>query len=281
MSRRSNGREDSALPHSFEAEQAVLGGLLLDNPAAWRAVANVVSAEDFYQPEYKLIFAAIGALAGSGKPCGVPAVVTELERESQLTAAGGMVRIGSLARETATASTIQHYAHVVLERSQRRAFIEAAERAAMQARNGHGSSLEELIHTTREELHSIERRGRRESLDWRALELGNPPEREWAIEHWLGMGHVTLLAGGGGTGKTLLAQAMGSCLALRREYLDWMPAERRVLMWATEDDRDELWRRQRPLPAGSGSRCRISRTGWCCTRMTANRWNSPAFSISG
>lgn len=85
---------------------------------------------------------------------------------------------------------------------------------------------------------------RRMPLDWRALESQQPPERSWAIEHWLPMGHVTLLAGAGGSGKTTVAQALGSCLALRREYLDWIPAERRVLLWAAEDDRNELWRRQ-------------------------------------
>jgi hypothetical protein len=81
-------------------------------------------------------------------------------------------------------------------------------------------------------------------LDWRALESQTPPERSWAIEYWLGMGHVTLMAGDGGSGKTGVAQALGSCLALRREYLDWVQAERQVLMWACEDDIDELWRRQ-------------------------------------
>jgi len=86
---------------------------------------------------------------------------------------------------------------------------------------------------------------RRAPLDWMALEQQELPERQWAVEHWLGMGHVTLLAGGGGMGKTLLAQSIGSCIAVRRrEYLDWIPAQRRVLMWATEDDHDELWRRQ-------------------------------------
>lgn len=84
----------------------------------------------------------------------------------------------------------------------------------------------------------------RKPLDWRALEAEIPPERAWAIEHWLPMGHVTLLAGAGGSGKTTVAQALGSCLALRREYLDWIPADRRVLLWAAEDDRNELWRRQ-------------------------------------
>lgn len=84
----------------------------------------------------------------------------------------------------------------------------------------------------------------RSPLDWRALERQELPERQWAIEHWLGMGYVTLLAGAGGTGKTLIAQTLGSCVALGHEYLDCVPAKRRVLMWACEDDHDELWRRQ-------------------------------------
>jgi hypothetical protein len=86
-------------------------------------------------------------------------------------------------------------------------------------------------------------------LDWSALHSRTPPPRDWAIDHWLGMGHVTLLAGEGGTGKTLLAQTKGSCLALGRDYIDAVPRARRVLMWAAEDDHDELWRRQVAIAA--------------------------------
>ena len=50
--------------------------------------------------------------------------------------------------------------------------------------------------------------------EWSTLALGPPPERDWAISHWLGMGHVTLLAGKGGIGKTLIAQQLGSALPL-------------------------------------------------------------------
>lgn len=84
----------------------------------------------------------------------------------------------------------------------------------------------------------------RTPLDWAALQARTPPERAWAIDYWLGMGHVTLLAGGAGVGKTNVAQALGSCLTLRREYLDFPPSHRRVLMWACEDSEEELWRRQ-------------------------------------
>ncbi|MBX5462976.1 MAG: AAA family ATPase [Steroidobacteraceae bacterium] len=84
----------------------------------------------------------------------------------------------------------------------------------------------------------------RRPIDWRSLIGQTPPERDWAVSHWLGMGYVTLLAGQGGLGKTLIAQTFGTCLALGRGYIDYAPRPRRVLMLAGEDDADELWRRQ-------------------------------------
>lgn len=84
----------------------------------------------------------------------------------------------------------------------------------------------------------------RAPLDWSALAKQSPPDRAWAIDHWLPMASVTLLSGAAGAGKSLVAQAMASALCMRREYLDFAPAERRVLMWACEDDAAELWRRQ-------------------------------------
>lgn len=81
-------------------------------------------------------------------------------------------------------------------------------------------------------------------MHWEDLAAKTPPEREWAIDHWLGMGHVTLLAGAGGLGKTSVAQALGSCVSLNRDYLDHVGRARKVLMWACEDDEGELWRRQ-------------------------------------
>lgn len=89
-----------------------------------------------------------------------------------------------------------------------------------------------------------EKPARQPPLDWTALSTQTPPDRRWAIDHWLPMGCVTLLAGPGGIGKSLVAQAMGTCLALRREYLDFVDTERRVLFWACEDSQDELWRRE-------------------------------------
>lgn len=111
-------------PHSIEAEQAVLGGLLLD-PAAWDNVADVVSPEDFYRADHKLIYQAIGALAGAGKPSDVVTVVGELERLGELEKAGGLAYLGSLARDTPTAANVRAYADIVRERSVLRQLIHA------------------------------------------------------------------------------------------------------------------------------------------------------------
>lgn len=81
-------------------------------------------------------------------------------------------------------------------------------------------------------------------LDWPALAGKEPPERRWAIKGWLGFGHVTLMVGSGGIGKTLLAQQMASCLALSKPFIGDVPEPLTCLMWACEDDHDELWRRQ-------------------------------------
>ena len=82
-------------------------------------------------------------------------------------------------------------------------------------------------------------------LSWPDLATREPPARRWALKGWLGYGHATLLVGSGGIGKTLIAQQIGSALALGvPHFIDEIPAPLKVLMWACEDDHDELWRRQ-------------------------------------
>lgn len=81
-------------------------------------------------------------------------------------------------------------------------------------------------------------------IDWLALSTGVPPERRWAVKGWIGFGHVTLLVGQGAIGKTLLAQQIASSLALGLPFVDDVGEPLRVLMWACEDDHDEMWRRQ-------------------------------------
>lgn len=83
--------------------------------------------------------------------------------------------------------------------------------------------------------------GRR--VRWRELADKEPPKRTWLIDHWLTYG-ITLLAGRGGIGKSLLAQTVGTALAIGKHFIDGVSQPQTVLMWACEDDHDEVWRRQ-------------------------------------
>ncbi len=83
--------------------------------------------------------------------------------------------------------------------------------------------------------------GRR--MRWLDLDGQQPPGRTWLVNHWLTYG-ITLLAGRGGIGKSMIAQTVGTALALGRPFIDQVAAPQTVLMWACEDDHDEVWRRQ-------------------------------------
>ena len=84
-------------PHSMQAEQSVLGGLMLDN-ATWDQVADRVTRRDFYRREHQLIFDAIADLAEENKPFDVVTLAEALERAEKLEEAGGLVYLGTLAK---------------------------------------------------------------------------------------------------------------------------------------------------------------------------------------
>jgi PAT family beta-lactamase induction signal transducer AmpG len=113
-------------PHSVEAEQSVLGGLLLSSDG-WDAVAEAVTAQDFYRPDHRLIFRQIHKLAEASEPVDVITVADKLTANGELEAAGGLGYLAELASNTPSASNIRAYAQVVSERASLRKLIEAAQ----------------------------------------------------------------------------------------------------------------------------------------------------------
>jgi Bifunctional DNA primase/polymerase, N-terminal/AAA domain/Primase C terminal 2 (PriCT-2) len=91
------------------------------------------------------------------------------------------------------------------------------------------------------EGHALIVAGRR--MRWIDLEGKQPPTRTWLVNHWLTYG-ITLLAGRGGIGKSMIAQTVGTALVIGRPFIDEVAVPQTVLMWACEDDHDEVWRRQ-------------------------------------
>ena len=103
-------------PHSVEAEQSVLGGLLLDN-TAWDRVADFMSESDLYRPDHQIIYQHITRLIGANNPADAITVAESLEGTKQLEQVGGLSYLGALAQNTPSAANIRRYAEIVRERS--------------------------------------------------------------------------------------------------------------------------------------------------------------------
>ena len=103
-------------PHSVEAEQSVLGGLLLEN-TAWDRIADVITEADFYRADHRTIFQHVSQLIEHNKPADALTVADSLERSGKLAEVGGQAYIGSLALNTPSAANIRRYAEIVRERS--------------------------------------------------------------------------------------------------------------------------------------------------------------------
>ncbi|NND60197.1 MAG: replicative DNA helicase [Gammaproteobacteria bacterium] len=147
-------------PHSVEAEQAVLGGLMLDNQT-WDTIADVISSDDFYRADHKLIFAAILELADSGQPRDPVTVAEVLTRGGQLEQAGGLDYLGRLASETPSAANIRAYADIVRERSMLRELISIGGEIAGSAHDTQGRSATELVDEAERRVFEIAERGKR------------------------------------------------------------------------------------------------------------------------
>jgi len=120
-------------PHATEAEQSVLGGLLLDN-AAYDRIASELSSQDFYTAAHQTIYRTIVSMLDRGEPADVVTVDAELESTGQSEACGGLSYLGDLAANTPTAANIGAYARVVVDAKTRRDMIAAGQRLIELAR---------------------------------------------------------------------------------------------------------------------------------------------------
>jgi replicative DNA helicase len=149
-------------PHSIDAEQSVLGGLMLDN-RAWDQVADRLSADDFYRNEHRLIFRAMSRLLEQSKPIDVLTVSETLRELNELEQAGGEVFLFELANNTPSAANISAYADIVRERSVLRQLIFAAGDIADNAFNSQGRSIVELLDAAEQRVFAISEQGTRGS----------------------------------------------------------------------------------------------------------------------
>ena len=131
-------------PHSVEAEQSVLGGLLLEN-SAWERIGDLISEEDFYRYDHRLIYRHIIKLLEANKPADVVTVAESLENSAELNNVGGLAYIGALAQNTPSAANIRRYAEIVRDRSVMRSLVEVGTSIADSAYSPNGRSASDLL----------------------------------------------------------------------------------------------------------------------------------------
>jgi replicative DNA helicase len=222
-------------PHSVEAEQAVIGGLLLDT-AAWDQVGDSVSADDFYRPDHKLIFQAIADLVAESKALDVVTVSEQLDRKARLQDAGGLAYLSTLVRDTPTAANARAYALIVRERALLRSLVSAGNAIATSVYSDEGLSARDLVNQAEQRVFEIAERGARRTEGAQAVRA-MLPELIDKIDEWhsnpdgmrgvatgfidfdkktggLRGGDLVIVAGRPSMGKTTLAINMAENVAL-------------------------------------------------------------------
>ncbi|MBF0471551.1 MAG: replicative DNA helicase [Gammaproteobacteria bacterium] len=141
-------------PHSIEAEQSVLGALLLDNQG-WEKVGDAVTEEDFYRYDHRLIFRGIARLADENSPFDAITLTEWLDNQGLIHEAGGIAYIGKLASASAGAANIKSYAAIIRERSILRQLIQVTNEIADSAYKPDGRKVNEILDIAESKIFNI------------------------------------------------------------------------------------------------------------------------------
>ncbi len=145
-------------PHSVEAEQSVLGGLMLEN-TAWERVADLINEQDFYRSDHRAIWRQINLLISDNKPADVITVAEVLESHNLLGEVGGLAYLAALAQNTPSAANIRRYAEIVRERAVLRKLAGVGAEIAESAYNPAGRSASDILDAAEAKVFEIKEAG--------------------------------------------------------------------------------------------------------------------------
>lgn len=156
-------------PHSIEAEQSVLGGLLLDN-AAWDRIADFINEGDFYRYDHRIIFQCVVKLINASKPADVITVFDALTAINKADDAGGLTYLNALAQNTPSAANIRRYAEIVRDRGVLRKLITVSDEIAGTAFNPQGKEVKQMLDEAESKIFAIAEEGSRGAQGFNAIQ---------------------------------------------------------------------------------------------------------------
>ncbi|CAG4882687.1 Replicative DNA helicase [Georgfuchsia toluolica] len=165
-------------PHSIEAEQSLIGGLLLDN-TAWDRIGDVVSDADFYRDDHRRIFIHIRKLVEAGRPADVVTVYESIEKSNEVDQTGGLAYLGEIANNTPSAANIRRYAEIVRERAVLRKLVTVGDEIAASALNPAGREAKQLLDIAEQKVFEIAEAGSRNMAGFVSIQplLGEAVDR--------------------------------------------------------------------------------------------------------
>ena len=147
-------------PQSIEAEQSVLGGLMLDI-TTFGAVQAVVSVQDFYRQDHQIIFNAVSQLVAEGSPVDILTLNDYLERKGLVDKAGGFAYFAAIAKNTPSAANVVAYADIVREKSLLRTIIAVGKEMVQAAMDGEGAGSKSIISAAENKIFELAQQGLR------------------------------------------------------------------------------------------------------------------------
>jgi len=145
-------------PHSIEAEQSIIGGLLLDNEA-WIKVGDLITERDFYRDDHRRIFRHITGLLEKDRAADVVTVFESIEKSNEVDQTGGLGYLSDIANATPSAANIRHYAVIVREKSVLRSLVSACDDVAASALDSSGRDVDEILDNAERRIFEIAEAG--------------------------------------------------------------------------------------------------------------------------
>ncbi|MFN7836255.1 MAG: replicative DNA helicase [Burkholderiaceae bacterium] len=184
-------------PHSVEAEQSVLGGLLLDNQA-WDRIADIIRQDDFYRYDHRLVFEHIAKLIDRSRPADVITVFESLQSAGKVEDIGGLPYLNSVAQNTPSAANIRRYAEIVRDRAILRRLVTVSDEIATTALNPQGRDTKSILDEAESKIFQIAEDGSRGNTGFQDLQpvLAKVVERIDELYHRDSQNDITGIATG-------------------------------------------------------------------------------------
>ncbi|MBL6686567.1 MAG: replicative DNA helicase [Methylophilaceae bacterium] len=225
-------------PHSVEAEQSLLGGLLIDNEAIDK-ITDLMSEVDFYRHDHRLIYHHISKVIEANQPADIITVGESLEKSDELKNVGGIAYLGMLAENTPTSANIRGYAQIIRERSIMRSLAMVGSDIAESAYSPQGRDAQQLLDESEAKIFQIAESGKRDNIGFSDIQHLLPKVVESVEERMQNASDVTgmptgftdldkmtsglqpsdliIIAGRPSMGKTSLALNMAEHVAIEKK----------------------------------------------------------------